>query len=103
MQDTYFGAAIDTDAAEAADAAVDVQLPMVPMVMARDEAGVLHDGPGVASEEWDPDLVAMSVAGEHEVPSIGAEFLLSVGIVVEEDGGARGWSMSEGAFGFDLP
>ena len=103
MQDTYFGPAIDTDTAQAADAAVDVQLAMVPVVMASDEAGVLHDGPGVTPKEWDADLVAMRVAGEHEVPRICAEFFLSVGIVVEHDGGACAWGLSEGAFGIHLP
>ncbi len=71
--------------------------------MAGDEARVLDDGPGVAAEEGEINLVAMGMASQHEVPRVVQQRLFGIGIVVEEDGGAGAGGLSEGALGLDLP
>ena len=73
------------------------------MVVAGDKTRILDDGPGVAAEEGDMDLVAVGMASQHEVPGVAEQGLFGIGIVVEEDGGAGASGLSEGVLGLDFP
>ena len=48
------------------------------------------------------DLIAMGVAGEHEVPGVVNEQVLGVGVVIEENGGTFARDAGEGLVGLDF-
>ena len=72
------------------------------MVVASDEARIIHDSPGIAVKEREVDLVTVGMPSEHEVPGVADEQVLGVGIVIEENGGACAGEAREGLIGLDF-
>lgn len=72
------------------------------MVMPGDETRVIDDGPRAEIHEGNMNLVAVGVAGEHEMPGVGKEQVLGVGIVVQDNGGTFAGSAGEGLIGLNF-
>ena len=70
--------------------------------MAGDVTRVIDDSPSAEVQARDVDLVAVRVAGEHEVPRVPDELGFGIGIVIEEDGGAGARGVREGFLRLDL-
>ena len=72
------------------------------MIVSSNEARIVDDSPGIAVEERDVNLVAVGMAGEHQVPRVADEQVLGVGIVVQENGGSFACDAGEGLIGLDF-
>lgn len=102
MEDGDLGTAVEANAVEAADAAVDVEVAALPAVETGDEAGIADDGPLIGINEGEADLVAVGVSGEEEVPGVGGEGGFRIGIVGEDDGGRGGGHRFKGGAGVEV-
>lgn len=102
MQDGNLGTAVEANAVEAADAAIDVKVASLPAVETGDEAGVADDGPLIGIDEREADLVAVGVSGEEEIPGVGGEGGLRIRVVGEDDGGRGGGHRFKGGVGVEV-
>ena len=72
------------------------------MIVSSNEARIVDDSPGIAVEERDVNLVAVGMAGEHQVPRVADEQVLGVRVVVEKNSGSLAGEAGEGLIGLDF-
>jgi hypothetical protein len=80
IEDCYFGAAIDSNSTEAADASCDVDLPIVPKFKTSDESLVFH-GDKMRSHYRHQHLTSVSVSAQHQIPFGVAYVILRIRVV----------------------
>ena len=89
-----FGSAVESYAAHAADSARDVNPAVHPSLQAGDVSPI-DDGRGIQSDHRHDDLPAVRMAAQHQVPLVGIELILAIGIVRQDDRGTFGIRLLE--------
>lgn len=89
MEQGYFGAAIEADSRNIADAAGYVNPAVSPWFQAADVAAIL-DWRGAEPKDWCDDLASVGVSAQHETPRIVGCYLLAIGVMGQQDRGGVG-------------